>query len=163
MQARVMRITASVDCWMAASGTFSIVTSWMPCMTVARISFCSCEIEILLVGDMLHPGDGRAVERFLDRDVSHGGRVGRAVPMLVIGRAPYDVAGADLDPLLAFALGPAGAGRHDQRLPERMRMPGGSSARLEAHAGAADARRLGGVAQRFDGHLAGKPFGRPLL
>src|SRR5918994_554234 len=37
MQARGTRITASVGFWMTASGTFSIRTSWVLCMTVARI------------------------------------------------------------------------------------------------------------------------------
>src|SRR3954463_12701860 len=37
MQARVIRITASVGFRRVASGTFSIVTSWALCMIVARI------------------------------------------------------------------------------------------------------------------------------
>src|SRR4051794_5084052 len=39
MQARVMRISASVGCWIAASGMFSIVTSCALCITVARMVF----------------------------------------------------------------------------------------------------------------------------
>src|SRR3954466_7185441 len=114
MQARVMRITASVGSTIAASGTFSIVTSCALCMTVARI--LSLSFRILIVGDVLHPGDGRAVERFLDRDVGHCTGRGRAVPVLVVGRTPDDVAGADFDALFAFALGPASARDDDQRL-----------------------------------------------
>src|SRR5438270_9099619 len=39
MQARVMRMIASVGCWIAASGMFSTVTSCALCITVARMVF----------------------------------------------------------------------------------------------------------------------------
>src|SRR5437763_8973688 len=104
MHARVMRITASVGCWIAASGMLSMRTSCALGMVVARISFCSREIQIFVVGHVLHPRDRRAVERFLDGDVGHRGGVGRTVPVLVMRRAPDHVAGADLDRLLALPL-----------------------------------------------------------
>src|SRR3954470_4235187 len=51
---------------------------------------------VLLVADLLHPIDGRAVQLFLDSDVAHGsGRAG-AMPVLFAGREPDDVARADL-------------------------------------------------------------------
>src|SRR5258706_7316540 len=89
--------------------------------------------EIVLVGHLLHPGDVLSIERFLNGDVGHGCRRGGAVPMPVVGRAPDDVARPDLDSFLAFAPGPADAGRDDQRLPERMAMPCGARAGLEGH------------------------------
>src|SRR6478735_3567044 len=94
MQARVMRITASVGCWIVASGTFSIRTWWAPGITVARIGLLLLLIgeagEVFLVGNVLHPGHGRTVEALLDRDMGHGGGRRGAVPVLVLGRAPQD-------------------------------------------------------------------------
>ena len=79
---------------------------------------------------------GLAVELFLDGDVGHGrGRRG-AVPVLLARREPDDIAGPDLLDRAALALDPAAAGRDDQRLAERMRVPGGAGAGLEG-----DARR----------------------
>ena len=98
---------------------------------------------ILLVADLLHPVDHLAVELFLNGDVGHGrGRRG-AMPVLLAGREPDHVAGPDLLDRAALALHPAAAGRDDQRLPERMRVPGSASARLERDAGALDERRIG--------------------
>src|SRR4051794_16618067 len=112
---------------------------------------------------MLRLGDGLAVERLLDGDVGHGSRVRRAVRVRGVGRAPGDGAGANLHPLLANGLGPAGARGDDQGLAKRVGVPGGSGARLKGDAGDADARGFGRVAQGFDGDLAGEPFGRALL
>src|SRR5512146_2713433 len=163
MQARVTRMIASVGSMMSASGTLSIRTSWAPGMMVARILFCSLEVEILLVSDVLHPRNGRAVQRFLDGDVGHGSAVSRSMPVSVVRRAPNHVASADLDALLVFALGPPDASSDDKCLPERMAVPGSSRAWLKRHAGAADPRRFGRVAERLDCHIAGEPFRRTLL
>src|SRR5512135_1183111 len=156
MQARVMRITASMGFWMAASGTFSMRTSWALCMTVARISGLS--FQIFFVCDLLHPGDRRAVQGFLDRDVGHGRGRRRAVPMLHVGRAPDDIAGTDFDDRLAFTLRPADTGGDDQGLAERVRVPCRARARFEGHNGPADTRRLLPLEQRVDPHTAGEPF-----
>nr|GEU28231.1 hypothetical protein [Tanacetum cinerariifolium] len=84
-----------------------------------QCSGCAIAHRVLLVRDFFQPHHGHAVERFLDRQVRHrrGGR--RAVPVLVAGRAPDHVAGADLGDRTAFALGPAAAGRDQQRLADR--------------------------------------------
>src|SRR5574338_40250 len=132
-------------------------------MTVARILFHSCWAQIFLVADMLHPLDRRAVQRFLDRDVSHCRGVGRAVPVLVVRRAPDDVAGADFLARFALALVPANACRDDQRLAERVYVPGGPRTPLEGDAGDADTRRLGRITQRLDPDVAGKPIRWTLL
>src|SRR5437764_10616756 len=80
---------------------------------------------ILLVADLFHPLDSLTVEGLLDRDVGHrrGGR--RPVPMLLTRREPDHVAGPDLLDRPTPALRPAAAGRHDQRLTERVGVPGG--------------------------------------
>ena len=86
----------------------------------------------------------------------------RAVPVLLAGREPDDVAGPDLLDRAALALRPAAAGGDDQRLAERMRVPGGARAGLEGDAGAADARRVRRLEQRIDAHRAGEPLRRSL-
>ena len=87
--------------------------------------------EILFVGDLLHPGDGRAVLAFLDGDVGHGFVRGRAVPVLVLGGAPQDVAGVEFQLRSALDLGPADAFGDDQGLAQRMDVPGGACAGVE--------------------------------
>jgi hypothetical protein len=49
-----------------------------------------------------------------------------SVPVLLAGREPDDVAGADLLDQAPLALAAAQAGDHDQRLAERVRVPGGA-------------------------------------
>src|SRR3954453_23154378 len=102
----------------------------MTCGICLRSRFSS---EILLVRDMLHPSHRRAVQRLLDRDVRHRRRVCGAMPVFVVRGTPDDIACPEFDPLIPFALRPAGAGYHDQRLTERVRVPGGPRARLEAY------------------------------
>ncbi len=65
------------------------------------------------------------------------------VPMPRAGREPDDIAGTNFFDRLALALHPAEAGRDDQRLPERMGMPGGTGARLEGDAAAGRACGFG--------------------
>jgi hypothetical protein len=82
---------------------------------------------ILLVADFFEPFDVFAVQGFLHGDVGHGCGRGRAVPMLLAGRAGDDVASADLDLLFAPALRPADAIGDYQTLAERMDVPGRAS------------------------------------
>ena len=49
---------------------------------------------ILVVGDLLHPVDDLAVERFGNGDVAHRRGRRRPMPMLLAGREPDDIAGA---------------------------------------------------------------------
>src|SRR5260221_9732696 len=97
---------------------------------------------ILVVAHFLHPCDGRTVDRLLDGDVRERGRRGCAVPVLLAGGKPDNVAGADHLDRSPVALDPAAAGSNDQGLTERMRVPGGSCARLERDQSAARPRRL---------------------
>src|SRR5260221_709682 len=80
--------------------------------------------EIFFVGDLLHPGDVLAVERLLDRNVRHRFARRRAVPVLLVGRAPQHVTGVELEDWAALHLRPADAFGDDQGLAERMRVPG---------------------------------------
>ena len=78
---------------------------------------------VLSVADFLQPVDGLAIERLLDRDVSHrrGGR--RAVPVFFTRRKPDHVARTNLLNRTALALRSTAACCHDQRLAEWMSMP----------------------------------------
>ena len=62
----------------------------------------------------------------------------------------------------ALPLRPAAAGGDDQRLAERMRVPGGARARLEGDGIGGRARRGADRKQRVDAHGAGEPVRRPL-
>src|SRR5690348_11289638 len=118
--------------------------------------------EVLRVADVLHPVDDLAVERFLDGDVGHRrGRRG-AMPVAVARRAEDHVAGADLLDRAVLALRPAAAGRDDEYLAQRMRVPGRARARLEGDARAGGTCGRGSGEQRVDADRAGEPLGRPL-
>ena len=82
--------------------------------------------------------------------------------MLFAGRKPDHIARPDFLDRPAPALRPAAAGRDDQGLTKRMRVPRGTSTRLERDAGADDTRRIGCVEQRVDPNRAGEPIRRSL-
>lgn len=86
--------------------------------------------------------------------------------MAVVGPAPCQcrspgepdhVAGADLLDGATLALDPAAARGDDQRLPERVRVPGRAGAGLEGDQGPARPGRLGRAEQRVDPDGAGEP------
>ena len=85
-------------------------------------------LPILLLAHLLHPIDRLAVELLLNGNVRHRGCGGCAVPVLFAGGEPDDIAGPNLLDWPAVALCPAAAGRHDQRLAERVRVPGRAGA-----------------------------------
>src|SRR4029453_13400723 len=117
---------------------------------------------VLRVADVLHPVDDLAIERFRNRDVRHRYGRRRAVPVLLAGREPNDIARLDLLDWPALTLREGAAARHDQRLSGGMGVPGRGPAGLERDAGAADARRIGRLEQRVDADRAGEPLGRSL-
>src|SRR5215218_1607130 len=87
--------------------------------------------KVFIVRDVLHPGYGRAVQRLLDSDVGHGAGRRGAVPVLPVGRTPELVASVEFELRAAFDLRPANAFGDDQRLAERVLVPGGTRARLK--------------------------------
>jgi hypothetical protein len=85
----------------------------------------------LFLADLFHPFDRLAVQRLPNGDVRHRDRRRCAVLMLLVRRKPDHVARPDFLDRSALALRPPKARRDDQRLTERMSMPGGASTRLE--------------------------------
>src|SRR3954468_21156965 len=91
-------------------------------------------LAVLLVADELHLVDHLAVEGLLNRGVRHRRRRARPVPVLHAGREPDHVTGSYLLDRAALLLNPADAGRDDERLPQRVRVPGRPGPRLERDA-----------------------------
>src|SRR4051812_28369414 len=74
IHARTVRISASVDSLIVASGTFSTRTSPGPNIIVALINLLSCgfrALVVLCVSNVLHPFNHFSVEHFLNGDVRH--------------------------------------------------------------------------------------------
>src|SRR5579883_2046660 len=109
-------------------------------------------LAVLLVGDLLHPLDHLAVERFLDGNVRHGGGWGRSVPVLLARREPNHVAWPYLLDWAAPSLDPAAPGCHDERLTERVSVPRRPCARLKRHTGSGRARRCVCLEQGVDAY-----------
>src|SRR5580704_16222883 len=131
-------------------------------MTCGMASVLLQSIAVLFVADLFHPVDDFAFERFLNRDVRHRRRRRGTVPMLLARREPDDVTRPDFLDRAALPLHPADAGGHDQRLAERMAVPGGTRAGLESDAGASTAGRIGCLEQRVDADRAAEPVRWPL-
>src|SRR5437879_4996141 len=112
---------------------------------------------VLLVADLFHPVDVLAVERFGNGDMRHRGRRCRAMPVLLAGWKPDDIAGTDFFDLSALALRPAKAGRDDEGLTERMGVPCGAGAGLEGDVTTADACRIARLKHRVHTDRAGEP------
>src|SRR3954470_621118 len=95
---------------------------------------CGLAAGVLLVGDMLAPGDGAAgLVVLLHGDVGHEAVRGGAVPVVLAGLEEDAVAGADLLDRPALALAQAEALGDEDRLAVRVGVPGGACARGEVH------------------------------
>src|SRR3974390_733023 len=116
---------------------------------------------ILLVGDVFEPADMLAVEVLLQCEMHHLGVGTGAMPMLLIGCDPHRVARADLAHRTAPQLHASDAGDDMQGLAKGVGMPCGPRARLEAHPGASDSRRRGGLDYGVLPHRSGERFGGP--
>src|SRR5882757_6099703 len=136
----------------------TVMPLW-PSVRVCMFTFLPSQSSraVLLVRDLLHPVDILAVQGFRDRDVRHGRRGCRAVPVLLARRKPHDIAGPDLFNGPAFGLHPAEARGDDQRLAKRMGVPHGPGTGLERDLAAADAQRVADLEYRVDTHGACEP------
>src|ERR1051325_8321279 len=97
---------------------------------------------VLLIGHVLEPLHGFAVDRFLNRNVRYRDGWGRAMPMLFTGRKPNNIARLNLFHRPALALRPTNARGDDQRLTERMRVPRRARTRVERNTRPAHPRWL---------------------
>ena len=139
-----------------------VTTTLLSMLFISPTSAWPRSSAVLRVADVFQPVDDFAVERFRNRNVRHRCCRRRAVPVLLARREPDDVARPYLLDRSALTLREAAAGRHDQCLAQRMRLPGRARAGLERDAGAADARRIGRLEHRVDADRAGEPLRRPL-
>src|SRR5262249_25266744 len=83
-------------------------------------------------------------------------------PMLFAGRKPDDIAWPDFLFRATLTLRPAAAIGDDQRLAQRMRVPGGARARLEGDDHTTDTRGLATLEPRVHPHRPGGVFRRSL-
>src|SRR3954451_25243235 len=104
--------------------------------------------SVLLVAHLFQPVDVLSIERFLNRDVRH--RVCRrgAVPVLQARWKPHDVPWSHLLYGSALALNPSLFRDDDQRLAQRMRVPGSPCARFKGDLAGAYPRGSGRLKQR---------------
>jgi len=117
-------------------------------------------LPVLLDADLFHPVNDLAVELFLYGDVRHGRGWRSAVPVLLAGREPDNITMPDLLDRTAFALSPAEARGHDERLPKRMRMPCISCTGFEGHNSALNKRRIRRLEKQMDTHPPSEPLRR---
>lgn len=93
----------------------------------------------------------------MDRDVRHRSRGRGAVPMLQPRRKPNDIARANLLHGTPFALHPAEARGDDERLSQRMSVPGSASTGLEDDQRSGGSRRFLRWKEGVDTRPAGEP------
>src|SRR6516225_10445187 len=120
-------------------------------------------IAVLLVGHLLHPLHGFAIEFFLYRNVCHRSIWCSAVPVLHPRRNPDNIALSNLLDRTSPLLNPACALRHDQDLTERMRMPCAARTGLERNFPATCARWIASRKQLLNLYGPGEVLSRPLV
>src|SRR2546429_10032663 len=97
---------------------------------------------VLLITHSFQPVHDLAVELLLNRDVRHRRAWRGAVPVLLARRAPDDIAGANDADRAAPALHATAACGDDQRLTQRMCVPGAACSALQRHIRGARPSRL---------------------
>src|ERR1035437_1488603 len=100
---------------------------------------------VLFVADLFHPVHGLAFELFLARDVGHSCGWCSAMPVFFADREPHDIPRPDFFDGTSPALNPTEPGGDDERLAERVGVPGCSSTGFERNDCARDPRRLGSL------------------
>src|SRR6266404_3813715 len=134
------------------------------CVLVVKnlISGPHSSLFVLLVADVFHPLNHFSVQSLLNGDMRHRRRRTCAMPVFFARRKPDHIARSNFFDRSAFALRPTKARRDDQRLTERMRMPGSAGTRFERDARATNTCRIRRLEQRINAHTAGKPISRSL-
>src|SRR5947208_823735 len=94
----------------------------------------TASLAVLFISNVLHPVDHLTIGRLLDSDVRHGRGRCRPVPVLLARREPDDISRMHLLDRPPLTLDPAAAGRDEERLAQRVGMPGRPGPRLEGDA-----------------------------
>src|SRR5437660_2093995 len=115
---------------------------------------------VLFAAYLLHPAHDLAVEFLLDGEVRQRAIWRGAMPMFLSGRTRDHISGMNLFDATPPALHEAPTRRHDERLTQRMGVPGRAGSRLERDVRTLRATRSGCLEQRLDTHLTGEPFRR---
>src|SRR4051794_4786522 len=124
---------------------------------------CGAVARVLLVGDVLAPGDRAAgLVVLLHGDVHHEAAGRGPVPVVLAGLEEHAVAGADLLDRAALALAEADALGDEDGLSVRMGVPRGARAGREVHRGRGEGRAAGGDGDGVDVDVAGEPVGGAL-
>src|SRR3954451_8408510 len=115
-------------------------------------------LRVLLVADVLAPGDGAAtLVRLLNGDVRHQPRGRGAVPVVLARLEEDAVAGADDLDRAAFTLAQADALGDPDRLAVRVDVPRGARAGREVDCGRTDGRCVARRGDRVDVDGTGEP------
>ena len=117
---------------------------------------------VLLLSHMLHPIHHLPIQPLLHRDMRHPGRSAGPMPMLFSRRKPNHIPRPNLLHRPTFTTNPTTTSRNNQRLPQRMRMPGRPCSRLKRDARPGHQRRIWRRKQRINPHRPRKPIRRPL-
>jgi hypothetical protein len=80
--------------------------------------------------------------------------------MLLVRLEPDDISRTNLFFGSTFSLDPTKTGNYDQRLTERVRVPGRTRAWLKSDASSGHSRRLRGLEQGINPHIASEPIFR---
>src|SRR5437870_2746750 len=115
---------------------------------------------VLFAAYLLHPAHDLAIEFLLDGEVRQRAVWRGAVPMLLPGRTRDHIPGMNLFDGTSPALHEATTCRHDERLTQRVGVPGRAGSRFERDVRTLRATRSGCLEQWLDTHLAGEPFRR---
>src|SRR3954447_11568255 len=161
--------TTKLDCFVAllpanAARLSRAMTEWREACSSVFAKTRASPFErtgVLLLAHLFHPLDRTAVQCFLNGDMRHGGGGRGAVPVLLPRRKPDDIARPDLLDGIAKALRPTQTRGDDKGLAKRVGVPGCTSARLERHARAPNARGVRGFKQRINPHGAREIVSRP--
>lgn len=118
---------------------------------------------VLLAADLFQPVNHFAIEVFLNGNVRYdrGGR--GALSVFLAGRKPYQVGGMNLLNWAAFARRASTAGGHDERLSQRMSVPGGAGAGFKRDVGNGHAGGSRGLHQTINIYIAREPLGRSFV
>ncbi len=95
--------------------------------------------------------------------MGHARLIGCAMPMVDVGRDPYDIAGTDLALVAAFLLDPSLSGRDDEQLTRRMGVPRRPGAGREGYEAAGAVRELVGREQWAHHRVTRKVLGAPMI